>query len=134
MARATRSSVQTVEKDNDDGTENKSAPAVVAASAATTAAAMSNKANKKRKRMSMAVDSEEQPAPKQAKAVKEEEQEDPSQDLPQSHQNEIEIKLQGIKGAGESPISPEDAQKILDILEMYVLHFADLKTYSTSSC
>ncbi|KAA1468381.1 hypothetical protein DENSPDRAFT_869651 [Dentipellis sp. KUC8613] len=101
MARATRSA-----KHQEEVTKDKpaDAPALTPARAAT-------KGSKKRKRTSVA-DPDEQPLAKQQRnddAVKEEAGE---------HADLQEQTTADVKGAGDVPINSEDAQRILDILEM----------------
>ena len=77
-------------------------------------------ASKKRKRGSMA-EIEDQPSAKQLRSgdssVKDEEDSDTQQ--PTTEQ------LPTLQNAGDVPINFDDAQKILDILEMYAIHIVD---------
>lgn len=103
MARATRSSAAN-EK------QSESAPPPTRGKAAA--------ASKKRKRGSVA-EIEDQPSAKQLRSgdssVKDEEDNFEAQQ-PSNEQ------LPTLQNAGDVPINSEDAQKILDILEMYVIH------------
>lgn len=73
--------------------------------------------SKKRKRQSLA-DSDGQPNAKQARSdssIKEEGSQEPEGEL---EQQDDEAKPTILQGAGDVPINSDDAQKILDILEM----------------
>jgi hypothetical protein len=102
MARATRSTAQHHEKEKEKHPDN-------------TPATLRNKpASKKRKRGSI-LDNGDQPAVKQLRTdatVKAEDSLEP--------ESFADTKIPQLQNAGDVPIDPTDAQKILDILEMYV--------------
>lgn len=107
MARATRSTTQNQEKEKDKQTDSASATALPLRPKAT---------SKKRKRTSIP-ESDDQPAAKQSRtdvAIKDEGSPEPEGQLQKEHTSAQ------LQNAGEVPIDPVDAQKILDILEMCV--------------
>ena len=118
MARATRSSTAHVEKHEDENQDpsGTSPPVPTAAvpppQAAKSSKTLNNNNNKKRKR-AQGTDSDDLPSSKQVKANEEEE-------IPEKGEMESEPGL-SLPSAGDLPMTDEDAQKILDILEMYAL-------------
>ncbi|KAI0063213.1 hypothetical protein BV25DRAFT_1907287 [Artomyces pyxidatus] len=98
MARATRSAKHQDDKQNEQPPEPT-----------TSTPSKAKAGSKKRKRTSIS-GPEEQPSAKQARTDDAEiKEEDVGQDRPVDHE---------LKGAGDVPLDPEDAQRILDILEM----------------
>ncbi|KAH7883926.1 hypothetical protein F5I97DRAFT_1617696 [Phlebopus sp. FC_14] len=98
MARTTRSAAQLQEKDKQPDS---------------TTTGRGKSATKKRKRSSLA-DTDDQPRPKQHRSengIKEEQQLDDQEKF-------TKIKLPQLELSGDVPISPSDAQKILEILEL----------------
>ncbi|KAL5534594.1 hypothetical protein ACEPAG_1057 [Sanghuangporus baumii] len=105
MARATRSTTAIVEKHEDENQDPSGTPPPVTAKPSKTV-------NKKRKR-TQGTDSDDLPSAKQNKTNEEEETPEKGEDVLLLQQDPAHLPL-----AGDLPMADEDAQKILEILEV----------------